>query len=133
MSKLEGLVEDVLRDPRLPDAENERIYGKCANPHGHGHNYGLEVCVAGRVDPRSGRIVDPDWLDALVRERAVERLSHSLLNDDPAFRERVPTAEHIAQLVEAELAGPIAAQGARLVGVRVIETRRNVFETGDPT
>jgi len=122
----------VLARPEWPRERNERVWGKCANPAGHGHNYGLEVTVAGPLDPGSGRVVDPDWLDALVRERVVERLSHRLLNDDPAFREAVPTAENIARFVEGALEGPIAAGSrARLVRVRILETRRNVFETGE--
>jgi 6-pyruvoyltetrahydropterin/6-carboxytetrahydropterin synthase len=122
----------VLRRPEFSDAQNERIWGKCANPAGHGHNYGVEVTVAGPVEPATGQVVDPDWLDALVRERVLERLGHRLLNDDPAFRELVPTAEHIARFVEGELDGPVAERGGlRLVRVRVVETRRNVFETGE--
>lgn len=121
----------VLRSAELSDAENERIYGKCANPNGHGHDYGVEVTVAGPVDPRTGWIVDPDWLDALVRDRVLARLAYRLLNEDPAFHARVPTAENIALFVEEALAAPIAERGAgRLARVRVVETRRNVFETG---
>ncbi len=123
----------VLRHPSLSDAENERVYGKCANPAGHGHDYGLEVAVAGQVDPVSGQVFDRDRLDALVRERVLDRFGHRLLNDDPAFAERVPTAENIALVIESELAPEIARRpGARLVRVRVEETRKNAFETGDP-
>jgi 6-pyruvoyltetrahydropterin/6-carboxytetrahydropterin synthase len=122
----------VLARPEWPPERNERVYGRCANPAGHGHNYGLEVTVAGPLDPGSGRVVDPDWLDALVRERVLERFSHRLLNEDPAFREAVPTAENLARFVEGALAGPIAAGSrARLARVRILETRRNAFETGE--
>jgi len=121
----------VLRVPGLPDAENERIYGKCANPAGHGHDYGIEVTVGGEIDPRSGRVVDPDGMDALVRERVVDRFSHRLLNEDPAFRRAVPTAENIARFVHQLLEGPLDALGARLLRVQVVETRRNRFDTGE--
>jgi 6-pyruvoyltetrahydropterin/6-carboxytetrahydropterin synthase len=122
----------VLCSRELSDAENRRIYGKCANPNGHGHDYGIEVSVAGPVDARTGFVVDPDWLDALVRERVVARFSHRLLNADPAFAQRVPTAENLALFVEHELADEVAARGqARLVRVRVVETPRNFFETGE--
>src|SRR5262249_32962394 len=84
----------VVRHPELSDAENARIYGKCANPAGHGHDYGLEVTVAGEIDPASGQIVARDRLDALVAQRVLDRFGHSLLNDDPAFAQRVPTAEN---------------------------------------
>jgi 6-pyruvoyltetrahydropterin/6-carboxytetrahydropterin synthase len=122
----------VLRNPALSDAENARLYGKCANPNGHGHSYALEITVAGPIDPGSGQVVDPLWLDELVGERVVARFGHRLLNDDPAFQVRVPTAENIARFVEAELAEAVAAHGeARLARVRVVETRRNSFEIGE--
>jgi 6-pyruvoyltetrahydropterin/6-carboxytetrahydropterin synthase len=123
----------VLRHPGLSDADNARIYGKCANPAGHGHNYAIEITVAGEVDPASGEIVARDRLDAVVAERVLDRFGHTLLNDDPAFGERVPTAENIALTAFAELAPAVAAvrRGARLVRVRVEETRKNSFETGE--
>ena len=121
----------VLAHPALSDDENERIYGKCANPAGHGHDYGLEITVAGEVDPGSGQVFPRERLDALVDERVLARFGHCLLNDDPAFAERVPTAENIALVIEALLAAEIARQpGARLVRVRLEETRKNAFETG---
>ena len=124
----------VLRSEAFSDAENERIYGKCANPNGHGHDYGLEVTLSGPVDPRTGFLFPPDRLDALVRERIVDRLSHRLLNLDPWFARTVPTAENIAQAVENELAPAVAAGSeARLVRVRLHETRRNIFECGEWT
>jgi 6-pyruvoyltetrahydropterin/6-carboxytetrahydropterin synthase len=122
----------VLASPRFSDAENARVYGKCANPAGHGHDYGLEITVTGALDPRSGRIAGREALDALVEERVLSRFAHRLLNRDPAFRERVPTAENVAAVIHAELAAPLRAAGARLVRVRLRETRRNSFATGDP-
>jgi 6-pyruvoyltetrahydropterin/6-carboxytetrahydropterin synthase len=122
----------VLRSSLLTDAENERTYGKCANPAGHGHDYGLEVSIAGPLDPRSGAILAIERLDAIVRTHVLDRLSHRRLNDDPWFETRVPTAEQIALVVEAELADAIAAESsARLVGVRLLETRRNFFACGE--
>jgi 6-pyruvoyltetrahydropterin/6-carboxytetrahydropterin synthase len=123
----------VLSHPSLSSEENERVYGKCANPAGHGHDYGLEIAVTGEVDPVSGQVFDREVLDSLVRERVLDRFGHRLLNDDPAFVDRVPTAENIALVVEALLADEIARRpGARLARVRVEETRKNAFETGDP-
>jgi 6-pyruvoyltetrahydropterin/6-carboxytetrahydropterin synthase len=123
----------VLAHPELSDADNARIYGKCANPGGHGHDYGLEITVTGEIDPISGQIFDREQLDALVGERVLDRFSHVLLNDDPAFAARVPTAENIALATFAELAPAVAAArpGARLVRVRLDETRKNHFETGE--
>ncbi len=123
----------VLASPLLSDEENDRIYGKCANPTGHGHDYGLEVTVTGDVDPKSGRLVDRDVLDAVVEERVLSRFAHRMLNDDPAFRERVPTAENIIRVIHGELDAALPAAGARLVRVHLQETRRNGFEYGDPS
>lgn len=123
----------VLRHPALSDAENERVYGKCANPGGHGHDYGLEVTVRGAPDPRSGFVLPPKTLDAIVEARVLRRFDHRLLNDDPLFAdERVPTAENLAIALHDALADAIAAQGAaRLTRVRVIETSRNRFDYGE--
>lgn len=122
----------VLARSELSREENERIYGKCANPGGHGHDYGLEITVTGPVDPRSGRIVDPALLDRIVSERVLERFSHRMLNDDPLFAERVPTAENVARTVHERVAGPLARESAaRLVRVRVQETRKNAFVYGE--
>ena len=123
----------VLRSPALSDDDNERVYGKCANPAGHGHDYGLEITVAGDVDPATGQIFARDRLDALVDERVIARFGHALLNEDPAFGARVPTAENIALAIESELAPAIAAEraGAHLLRVRLEETRKNSFETGE--
>ncbi len=121
----------VLSHPRLSADENERTYGKCANPAGHGHDYGLEITVTGAVDPETGRVIEREALDALVRERVLERFGHRMLNEDPAFGERVPTAENIALVIHDELAAPIAETGARLVRVDLQETRRNRFAYGE--
>ena len=112
---------------------NRRIYGKCANPGGHGHNYELEVSVRGPVDAETGEVMSRSRLDALVDERVVQRFACRLLNDDDLFAKRVPTAENIACAIHAQLEAPIAAAGsARLARVRVHETRKNSFVAGDP-
>ena len=126
----------VLAIPSLPDAENRRIYGKCANPAGHGHDYGVEVTVEGPVDGATGRVVDPARLDALFEARVGRHLAHRMLNEVPLFagRELVPTAENIARVVFEELAGAISAGGAaRLLRVRIVETQRNSFVYGEMT
>lgn len=122
----------VLRSAALTDAENERLYGLCANAHGHGHDYGLEVTVAGAVEPETGAIVPLDRLDALVRVHVLERLGHRLLNDDPWFADAVPTAENIALAAWRELSAVLAAEArVRLVRIGLRETRHNVFECGE--
>ena len=123
----------VLRRGDWSEAENVRVYGKCAHRNGHGHDYGIELTVTGPLDPTSGRVLDPARLDALVRERVLERFSHRMLNEDPLFERLVPTAENLALAIQRELAEPLAHAGtARLLNVRVVETPRNTFDTGEP-
>ena len=122
----------VLCHPSFSPEENDRVYGKCANPAGHGHNYEVELTVSGPVNERSGSIVDCERLDALFEERVAARFGHRLLNEDDLFRERVPTAENLARTIYDRLEGPLAAaDSARLVQVRVNETRRNSFVYGE--
>ena len=121
----------VLSHPSLSEDENRRIYGKCCNPNGHGHDYGVEVTVSGPIDATSGRIIDPELLDAIFEARIHSRFAHRELNRDRAFRERVPTAENIAAVIHSELAPAIAERStARLVRVRLHETRKNSFVYG---
>jgi len=122
----------VLAHASFTPEENRRIYGKCANPGGHGHDYGVEITVTGPVDPGSGRIIDPEQLDAIFERFVAARFGHRMLNADPAFAQRVPTAENLAQVIHAELAPSIERAGtARLARVRVVETRRNSFVYGE--
>ncbi len=122
----------VLRQPSLSDGDNERIYGKCANPRGHGHDYGLEVTITGPVSPDTGRIIEPERLDEIVRQRVLERFDHSMLNEDPLFQGVVPTAENIATVVHELLEGAFAGpEEARLLHVRIVETGRNHFDYGE--
>src|SRR3990172_6552708 len=81
----------------LSDAENQRLFGKCSNPHGHGHNYLLEVTVAGPADDRTGTLVDLARLDRTVRERIIDPFDHKNLNlECPDFARLNPTVENIA-------------------------------------
>ncbi len=122
----------VLRHPSFSDQENQRVYGKCANPAGHGHDYSIEVTVTGPLDERLGWVVDPDLLDAIFDSQVRTRFAHRLLNDDPVFRTQVPTAENLAQVIYSSLVESLADRSsARLVEVRVVETRRNSFSYGD--
>jgi 6-pyruvoyltetrahydropterin/6-carboxytetrahydropterin synthase len=121
----------VLRRADFSEQENRRIYGKCANPNGHGHDYALEVTVSGPLDPETGRVLEPARLDRIVESVLIERFSHRLLNEDPLFAEDVPTAENIARAAHGLLAPPLAEAGAALRRVRVRETRNNSFDYGD--
>ena len=113
----------------LSQSENEAIYGKCARPHGHGHNYQLEVTVRGSIDPRTGMVCDLAALQQLVDDLVVEPLDHTFLNKDVAhFASCVPTAENIALHIADTLSAPIAATGARLHKVRLQESPNNAAE-----
>jgi 6-pyruvoyltetrahydropterin/6-carboxytetrahydropterin synthase len=118
-----------LARPELSQAENEAIYGKCARPHGHGHNYLLDVTVRGRIDPRTGMVCDLAELQRLVQDLVVEPFDHTFLNKDVShFAGCVPTAENIALHIADLLSGPIAATGASLHKVRLQESPNNAAE-----
>jgi 6-pyruvoyltetrahydropterin/6-carboxytetrahydropterin synthase len=118
-----------LARPELSQAENEAIYGKCARPHGHGHNYLLDVTVRGRIDPRTGMVCDLAALQKLVDDLVVEPFDHTFLNKDVAhFAACVPTAENIALHIADLLSVPIGASGARLHKVRLQESPNNAAE-----
>ena len=120
----------ALRRADFSEQENRRVYGKCANPNGHGHDYALEVTVGGPLR-ESGRVIEPERLDALVASSVLARFSHRLLNDDALFAERVPTAENVARAAHELLRGPVEQAGARLLRVRLRETRNNTFDYGE--
>ena len=118
-----------LARPELSQEENDRIYGKCARPHGHGHNYLVDVTVRGAIDPRTGMVCDLSALQRLVDDLVVEPFDHTFLNKDvPFFAECVPTAENIALHIADRLAGPVGAIGAHLHKVRLQESPNNAAE-----
>ncbi len=121
----------ILSQSSFSAEENRAIYGKCANPNGHGHNYGVEVTVTGPIDERTGRILSPDLLDRIFEERVESRFARRLLNDDEAFRDRVPTAENIALVLHEVLADEVAKRSsADVIRVKIVETRHNSCISG---
>jgi 6-pyruvoyltetrahydropterin/6-carboxytetrahydropterin synthase len=108
------------------DEQNRAVYGKCNNPHGHGHNYVFEVTVGGPVNAETGMVCDLGDLDACVRKEVVERFDHTNLNLDPLFQDRVPTTENLC--IETYRLLAAAFDKADLVRVRVEETSNNSFE-----
>lgn len=108
------------------EAENQRLYGKCANPYGHGHNYVLEVTVSGPVDAATGMVANLAELDAFVEREVVEAFDHKYLNEEVGeFRATVPTTENLCREIWRRLRG---FGGARLARVRIEETSKNSFE-----
>ena len=113
----------------LSQSENEAIYGKCALPHGHGHNYLLDVTVRGQIHPRTGMICDLAALQQLVDDQVVEPFDHTFLNKDvPFFSSCVPTAENIALHIADRLKAPVAELGASLHKIRLQESPNNAAE-----
>lgn len=108
-------------NPKFSPEENQRIFGKCNNPHGHGHNYVVEVTVAGEVDERTGFVIDLKRLKDLVNREVIDPLDHRHLNKEiPEFREQIPTTENLAIAIWRRLDGKL--NGARLHRVRLYET-----------
>lgn len=120
-----------LHSAQLDEEENRRVYGKCNNPYGHGHNYVVEVAVSGPVDSSTGMIANLSDLDAFVDSEVIEPYDHKYLNEEIAeFRENVPTTENICIEIFNRLC---RFPRARLERVRVEETGLNSFEYAGET
>ncbi|HTZ95322.1 MAG TPA: 6-carboxytetrahydropterin synthase [Terriglobales bacterium] len=115
-----------LHNDTMTPAENVATYGKCNNPHGHGHNYTLEVTVSGQINPATGMVCNLVDLDGFVAREILERFDHQNLNTLPEFANRVPTTENLCIAVY-----DILQRGfrqAHLERVRFEETMMNAFE-----
>jgi 6-pyruvoyltetrahydropterin/6-carboxytetrahydropterin synthase len=122
-----------LHTPLLDDARNREVYGKCNNPYGHGHDYVLEVTVAGESDAATGRLLNLGDLDLFIERVILKEVAYKDLNAQLGeFSALVPTTENLATVVAARLtaawAGAFPSSPARLEMVRIRETRRNIFE-----
>ena len=115
-----------LHSESMSPEENRRTYGKCNNPHGHGHNYALEVTVSGPVDQATGMVCNLEDLDEFVRGHVLERFGHENLNMLAAFRQRVPTTENLCREIFEILQRGFTT--AHLDKVRLEETMMNSFE-----
>ena len=115
--------------PDLSFEENSEIYGLCARPNGHGHNYHLEVTVKGEMDSRTGMLVELGALLETIEEHVVKPFDHTFLNKDiPYFAQVVPTAENIAVRIRDLLRQPIRELGAELHKIKLIESPNNSCE-----
>lgn len=120
-----------LHSPELSAEDNKRLFGKCNNPSGHGHNYVVEATLEGALDPRTGRAADVETLQSLVQSCA-DRFDHKHLNEDCAeFKNLNPTAENVSRVLF-ELIKPKVLP-AKLVRVGVRETEKNYFEYEETT
>jgi 6-pyruvoyltetrahydropterin/6-carboxytetrahydropterin synthase len=115
-----------LHSERLSAEENERAYGKCNNPYGHGHNYTVEITLTGPVDAATGMIANLGELDPFVQREAIEPFDQRYLNEEiPEFQGKVPSTENICREIYRRLS---KFSGARLERVRVEETSKNSAE-----
>jgi 6-pyruvoyltetrahydropterin/6-carboxytetrahydropterin synthase len=119
-----------LHSDKMSAEENRAIYGRCNNPHGHGHNYTVEITVSGPVDGQTGMVCNLAELDGFVRSEMLDRYDHQNLNLLPEFANEVPTTENLCIAIY-----KIVKRGfhqAHLEKVRIEETMLNSFEyTGD--
>ncbi len=119
--KAEFAASHYYHNPAFSAEENQRIFGKCNNPHGHGHNYLLEVTVKGKVDPRSGFVLDLKHLKEVMHREVLDAMDHRFLNKEvPEFATQIPTTENLAITIWNRLLPKLKA--AELHRVRVYET-----------
>ena len=116
-----------LFNPKFSEKENLSIYGKCAYPNGHGHNYEIEVTVAGEPDPETGMILDLKKIADIIEAEILEKVDHRHLNFDvPFLADVIPTAENLAMVFWKLLSPKISA--GKLFSVKVYETSNNFAE-----
>jgi len=119
--KCEFSASHYYHNPNFTEEENRRVFGKCANLNGHGHNYTLEVTVKGDIDPQTGFVVDLKDLKEILNREVLEALDHRHLNKEvPEFANQVPTTENLAIAIWKRLENQI--EGAKLHRIRVYET-----------
>jgi len=119
-----------LHTEALSETENRRVFGKCNNPNGHGHNYTLEVTLRGEIVPETGMVTDLDRLDRTVAERILQRFDHQHLNFDEAFAGKTTTGENLAILIWDILEKAVPSGTLHKIGL--VETRDNYFEYAGP-
>ncbi len=116
-----------LFDPKFTDEQNYETFGGCSNPNGHGHNYYIEVCVAGEPDPKTGFVVDLKKVSSILQTYFLDKVDHRNLNVDVDFMHGInPTAENIAIAAWKQIS-PHIREG-KLYSVRVYETEKNFAE-----
>lgn len=121
--KAEFSASHVCRLAAWSDEQNARVFGEAAHPHGHGHNYVVEVTLEGEPDPITGMIVDLKWLKTLIEEEVVWPMDHRFLNFEvPPFDRVVPTTENVAREIWNRLDPRLSTSSGRLHRVRLYET-----------
>jgi 6-pyruvoyltetrahydropterin/6-carboxytetrahydropterin synthase len=121
--KAEFSASHVCANPALTPAQNRELYGDNANPHGHGHNFVLEVTIEGDPDPVTGMVFDLRELKEIINAEVVDPMDHRFLNHEvPPFDRVVPTTENIAIEIWKRLKSRLPEPAARLKNVRLFET-----------
>ncbi len=121
--KAEFSASHVCRNPEWSDEQNRRLYGLAANPHGHGHNYVVEITIEGEPDPVTGMVRDLKEVKDVLNSEVVEPFDHRFLNHEvPPFDRVIPTAENVAVEIWRRLAPKLNQAGSRLHSVRLHET-----------
>lgn len=119
--KAEFSASHYYHNPQFTAEENRRVFGKCNNPHGHGHNYTLEVTVKGQIDKNSGFVVDLKELKDVMNREVIDAVDHRFLNEEvKEFRDRIPTTENLAVTIWKWLQPKLNV--ARLHRIRLYET-----------
>jgi 6-pyruvoyltetrahydropterin/6-carboxytetrahydropterin synthase len=121
--KVEFSASHVCRNPRFSDEENRRVFGLAANPHGHGHNYVLDVSLEGEPDPVTGMVFDLKEMKDVLNREVVEPFDHRFLNHEvPPFDRVIPTTENIARDIWRRIEPHFASARGHLHSVRLYET-----------
>lgn len=116
-----------LFNPKFSNEENDRLFGKCNNLNGHGHNYILEVIVAGEVDPNTGYVIDLKVLKEIIKKNVISKVDHKNLNLDVDFlKGTIPTAESIAIGIWNQLVDKLPS--GKLYSIKLYETENNYVE-----
>jgi 6-pyruvoyltetrahydropterin/6-carboxytetrahydropterin synthase len=117
-----------LWDNNLTSDENFALFGKCANPHFHGHNFDLYVCVKGQPDPNTGLVMDLKKLKVIIREEVIDQLDHQNLNLDVSWlKDKMPSIENISVAIWARISDKLP-QGVKLHKITLWETQNNFVE-----
>ena len=118
-----------LHNPKWSEEQNNEIFGKCANPNWHGHNYNLFVTVKGEVNPDTGYSVNLKELSVIIRTHITDKLDHKNLNlDVPFLKDLMPSTENVAIAIWKELLPHVNALNCKLHSIKLFETENNYVE-----
>lgn len=118
-----------ISNPDWDDAKNKEVFGGCANPNWHGHNYTLYVTVKGEISKETGFVVDLKKLSNIIREHIIEKVDHKNFNlDVPFLKDILPSTENIVKVFWEQLEKPLSGMTCKLHSVRLHETENNYAE-----